>query len=57
MDWKILFLALKALWIGLAIVRYFQTRKRENTLALTVENLSQRLNNLENVEKTKNLDS
>ena len=57
MDSKILFLVLKVLWIGFGIVRYFQIRKREKALLEEVQNCKQRLDNLENAEKTKKLDS
>ncbi|MBX7174060.1 MAG: hypothetical protein K1X72_24020 [Pyrinomonadaceae bacterium] len=57
MDSKILFLVLKVLWIGFGIVRYFQIRKREKALIEEVQNCKQRLDNLENAEKTKKLDS
>lgn len=57
MDWKILFLVLKILWIGFGVVRYFQFRKREKALLAELAVHKQRLDNLENAEKPKKLDS
>ncbi len=57
MDWKILFLVLKVLWIGFGVARYFQIRKREKALLEQVKKLKQRLDVLEKAEKSKELDS
>jgi hypothetical protein len=56
-DFWLLLEFLKLLFLGFEIVRYFINRKREKTLLEEVENCKQRLNTLENVEKSKKLDT
>jgi hypothetical protein len=57
MEFIILFEILKYLWLGFEIVRYFTHRNKEKALIDTVEKINQRLNKLENAEKTKKLDT
>jgi hypothetical protein len=57
MEYLILFEILKYLWLGFEIVRYFTHRNKEKALIDTVEKINQRLNKLENAEKTKKLET
>jgi hypothetical protein len=57
MEYLILFEILKYLWLGFEIVRYFIHRNKEKALIDTVEKINQRLNKLENAEKTKKLET
>lgn len=57
MELLILFEVLKVLWIGFEIRNYFKHRKEEKAMLEEVENCKQRLKVLENVKKSKKLDS
>ncbi len=56
-DFWLLLEFLKLLFLGFEIVRYFVNRKREKTQIAEIENINLRLNTLENVEKSKKLDT
>jgi hypothetical protein len=56
-DFWLLLEFLKLLFLGFEIVRYFINRKREKTQIAEIENINLRLKSLENVEKSKKLDT
>ena len=57
MEWLILFEGLKVLWIRFEIRNYFKRRKKEKAQVAELASINQRLKHLENVKKSKKLDS